>query len=459
MRYYLIAAALSSLAPLAAQTVPLLLVTGQNNHDWRYTAAEIEGALQECGLFTVRRTEEPAKDLAELDLDQFAAIVLDYNGPRWGEQAEARFLAAVERGTGVVVVHAANNAFEGWLEYERMVGLCWREGTGHGAYHAFSVHVVDAAHPITQGMDDLRLHPDELYHRLRPTPGAEWRVLLSAFSDEKTGGTGRFEPMATVASYGKGRVFHTPLGHTWTGAVPTRATWRDPHFRWLLARGTQWAATGEVSLPPHAPNVLRAEERDQGFALLFDGKTLAGWRGYRQESAPGQGWSAQQGAIVHAAQGGGGDLVTEKEFGDFDFRFEWRVGRKANSGVMWGVQEIDGPSYMTGPEYQILDDQGASPDPKHGAGALYDLVGNDGAPLRPAGAWNEGRIVLKQGRVEHWLNGKKLVDIERQGPEWERRIAGSKFRDWPFGKNLRGRLCLQDHGDEVAFRNLRILEL
>ena len=454
----LAAAFLASLAAATAQS-QLLLVSGQNNHDWRYTSAEIRGALEECERFRVQTTEAPEKDLFALDLTQFAAIVLDYNGPRWGEAAEAAFLEAVEGGVGVVVVHAANNAFPVWKEYETICGLCWRDGTGHGAYHAFDVNVVDGAHPITQGMADLRLHPDELYHRLVPTPGAEFRVLLSAYSDPKTGGTGRFEPMVTVAHYGKGRVFHTPLGHTWTGAVPTRATWRDPQLRHLLARGTEWAATGAVTLPASPPNCLSEQERAEGFRLVFDGRSLAGFRGYRQPGPPAAGWSVRNGAITHQAQGGGGDLVTDEQFAEFDFRFEWRVAEKANSGVIWRVQETEEQTYMTGPEYQVLDDLGAKPDGKHGAGALYDLVANDGAPLRAAGQWNEGRIVLHKGRVEHWLNGKKLVDAPCEGPEWIAMVAASKFRSWPFGRAGKGHIALQDHGDEVAFRSIRIKTL
>ena len=448
-----------SFAPTLAQSLPLLLVSGQNNHDWRYTSAEIKDALHECGKFSVTTTDDPSKDLAALDLTKFAAIVLDYNGPRWGEASERAFLNAVEGGVGVVVVHAANNAFPGWTDYEKLVGLCWRDGTGHGAYHPFDVHVVDAAHPITQGMADFRMHPDELYHRLVPTPGAEYRVLMSAFSDPKTGGTGRFEPMATAATWGKGRVFHTPLGHTWTGQVPTRATWRDPQLRHFLARGTEWAATGAVTLPPQPANFLSESERQEGFRLLFDGRSLDGFRAYRGTEPPKQGWLVEHGAIVHQKAGGGGDLVTKDEFGDFDFRFEWRVAEKANSGVIWRVQETEEQTYMTGPEYQVLDDLGAKPNRKHGAGSLYDLVPNGEPKLRSAGEWNEGRIVIQKGRVQHWLNGSLAVDAPCEGPEWEAMVAASKFRSWPFGRAKSGRIALQDHGDEVMFRSLRIKQL
>src|ERR1041384_7022427 len=159
---------LAAALPLPAQdgVLPVLLVSGQNNHDWRWTTPELKQALEETGRFAVTVTETPAKDLADAAaLGRMKAIVLNYNGDRWGEAAERAFLAAVQGGTGVVVVHAADNAFKGWTEYERMVGLLWRDGTGHGAFHPFDVAVVDHYHPITQGLADLHLHPDELYHR------------------------------------------------------------------------------------------------------------------------------------------------------------------------------------------------------------------------------------------------------------------------------------------------------
>jgi type 1 glutamine amidotransferase len=456
---------LSCAAAAQAAPLPVLLVSGANNHDWEWTTPEIKTVLEETGRFAVTVTNEPAKDLAATDLGaKYRALVLNYNGPaRWGEPAENGFLAAVRAGTGVVVIHAANNAFDGWKEYEQLVGLCWRQGTGHGAYHPFDVYVVDGNHPITQGMADLHLHPDELYHRLVPTPGAEYRVLLSAYSDPKAGGTGRFEPMGTVSTFGSGRVFHTPLGHTWKDQLPTRATWYDPQLRRLVARGTEWAATGAVTLDPTPLNFLGEDERTQGFALLFDGHSLQGWRAYRQPDPPAKGWSVRDAALFHAAGQGGGDLVSAEEFGDFDLRFQWRIGKGGNSGVIWHVVESEEQTYMTGPEYQVLDDLAQKPDPKldpkHGAAALYDLVPPTNPPLRPAGDWNDARIVVQKGRVQHWLNGVQVLDAPCSGPDWDKMVAGSKFHDWPFGKAASGRLALQDHGDEVAFRSLRIKRL
>ena len=439
------------------------IVTGANNHDWQWTSRALASTLTETGRFVVEVVEQPATWLADAPAraqrGELQLLVLDYNGPRWGEAAERGFLAAVEGGVGVSVVHAADNAFPGWQPYERLVGLLWRDGTGHGAYHPFDVVVVDPHHAITAGMADLRLHPDELYHRLVPAAGADYRVLLSAYSDPKTGGTGRHEPMGTVGTFGKGRVFHTPLGHVWTGSVPSRATWADPQLRRLVARGSEWAATGAVTLAPEPLNSLSAVEQQEGFVSLFDGRTPSSWRAYRGEALPAKGWTVRDAAIVHEAGGGGGDLVSTAEYGDFDFRFVFRIAPKGNSGVMWHVTESNDTSYMSGPEYQVLDDLGSVPDAMHGVGALYDLVAPQAPRVLPAGQWNDGRIVVHQGRVQHWLNGALVVDAPCRGPEWERLVAGSKFRDWPFGRAERGRLCLQDHGDEVAFRNLRIKEL
>ncbi|HEX5052137.1 MAG TPA: family 16 glycoside hydrolase [Planctomycetota bacterium] len=465
-------AALWSLSSLAvcpqAPPIHALVVTGANNHEWQWTAPELVNVLAETGRFVATTTDEPATALVDAPR-RFAAgelqvLVLDYNGPRWGEAAERGFLEAVQKGCGVAVVHAADNAFPGWTEYERLVGLLWRDGSAHGAYHPFDVYVVDAHHAITAGMADLRLHPDELYHRLVPGEGAEYRVLLSAYSDPKTGGTGRYEPMATAGRYGAGRVFHTPLGHVWKGVPATRATWADPQLRRLVARGSEWAATGAVTLAPEPLNWLSDAERADGFHLLFDGRSMAEWRGYRSETLPEGGWVVREAAIVHEAGGGGADLVSRDEYGEFDFRFSFRIAANGNSGVMWHVQEQAQETYMSGPEYQVLDDLGAKPDARHSVAALYDLVAPDAGaagekPVRAAGLWNDGRIVVQAGRVRFWLNGVQVVDAPCTGPEWDRLVQASKFRDWPFGKAERGRLALQNHGDEVAFRNLRVRAL
>ncbi|MEZ6197439.1 MAG: ThuA domain-containing protein [Planctomycetota bacterium] len=242
------------------ERIRVLVLTGQNNHDCAFTSRLVETFLEKTGRFDVDVTDEPAKALADAGkLAGYRCFFLDYNGERWGEKAEANFLAAVRGGTGVVVMHAANNSFPGWVEYEKLVGHVWRseKGTGHGAFHPFDVDVDDRNHPITSGLPALVAHPDELYHRLVHMHDAPFRQLMSALSSKESGGTGRREPMATILRYGEGRIFHTPLGHVWRGSEASRRSLLDAQLQMLLARGTEWAATGAVTLAP------------EGFGLAF----------------------------------------------------------------------------------------------------------------------------------------------------------------------------------------------
>jgi type 1 glutamine amidotransferase len=449
--------------PVAPERIPVLLIGGANNHDWEWTTPSLQQILEETGRFAVTVTRSPAEALADAEqLQRFRAFVLDYNGERWGEPAESNFLAAVRGGVGVTVIHAANNAFPGWAEYEEMVALLWREGTGHGQFHPFAVEIVDDAHPVTAGMRDLHLHPDELYHRLANPQDTAYRVLATAFSEPKTGGTGTDEPMILVKSFGAGRIFHTPLGHVWRNVPASRASHRDPQFRRLVARGTEWAATGSVSLSPTPPNWISPEERALGFELLFDGRSQEGWRGFRQDGFPAQGWVVDRGCLRHVPNGGGGDLVTERVFGDFELRFEFAVQKRANSGVIYRVSEEERASYMTGPEFQVLDDAGheLADDANTATAALYALVGPEGKQLRATGTFNEAAIIVRGWHVEHWLNGAKVVDVDLDSAEMRARIAASKFKDWSrFARVERGHIALQDHGDEVFYRSIRVREL
>jgi type 1 glutamine amidotransferase len=446
----------------AAEPIPVLIVSGANNHDWKWTSPELERILEESGLFAAEITYEPGRTLADAgEVAKYRAFVLDYNGPRWGEAAEANFLAAVEGGAGVSVIHAANNAFPGWTEYERMVGYLWREGTGHGRVHPFEVTVLDRGHPVTRGLFDLVEHTDELYHTLWRAPDTDHAVLATAWSSVESGGTGRPEPMITVGSYGKGRVFHTPLGHVWEGQESTRQSFTDRQFRELVVRGTEWAATGECSGRGSTANLLSKEQHEQGWRLLFDGFSTQGWTGFRQDAFPEQGWKVEDGALV-LSEGGGGDIVTEREYGDFELDFEWRVSNKANSGVIYRVSDEGGATYVSGPEYQVLDDAyfGDEPQPLHAAGALYALEEAGPKSLRPVGQFNRGRIVVRGWEIEHWINGQRLLVCDLASDDGKAKIAASKFASMPlFAKFDRGRIALQDHGNAVAYRNLRIREL
>ncbi len=204
-------------------------------------------------------------------------------------------------------------------------------------------------------------------------------------------------------------------------------------------------------------NRLTAEEEAAGWRLLFDG-TLDGWRGYRRDDAPG-GWSVQGDALAFRPGADDGDLITADVFADFELVLEWKVGPGGNSGIFYRATEEEPYPYWTGPEFQILDNEG-HPDgrvPETSAGANYGLH----APLRdvarPAGEWNEARISVRGSSVEHWLNGVRIVAYELGDEDWTRRVAGTKFADWPkYGRASAGHVGLQDHGDPVWYRNVRI---
>jgi hypothetical protein len=274
-------------------------------------------------------------------------------------------------------------------------------------------------------------------------------VLASALSTKESGGTGDEEPMILVGEYGKGRVFHTPLGHVWPNTPDQRVSHDDPQFQRLIARGVEWAATGRVSA-------------DAPWRSLFDGKDASRWRGFKQTALPAKGWSVRDGALVCEKAGGGGDIVSKDAFGDFAFAFEFRVTPKANSGVMYRVAEDQDQTYFTGPEYQVLADdyfEGA-PDLKHSAGALYDITPSSGAKLVPNGEFNRGLIVLRGWNVEHWVNGVLVAQCDFASEDGKKRVAASKFASMSgFAKHQRGLIALQDHGDEVAYRNLRVRAL
>ena len=206
-------------------------------------------------------------------------------------------------------------------------------------------------------------------------------------------------------------------------------------------------------------NRLTAAERAAGWQLLFDGNSLEGWRGYNSEFMP-TGWSVENGMLTRT--GPGGDIITEQQFGDFELYLEWLVGPGGNSGVLVRAVEGQEEVYHGAPEMQILDDAG-HPDgrsPLTSAGSNYGLHGAPHGIVKSAGEWNSSRIVVVNNQVEHWLNGDKVVEYELGSADWLRRVANSKFAQWPaYGRASRGHIGIQDHGDRVSFRNLKVREI
>ena len=204
---------------------------------------------------------------------------------------------------------------------------------------------------------------------------------------------------------------------------------------------------------------LTAEEKAAGWKLLFDGQSLAGWRGYQTPAAP-SGWRAVNGELVF--DGKGGDLMTVDQYGDFELRFDWKVTPNGNSGVIYRIATTEPYPWHTGPEYQILHNAG-HPDgksPLTSAGSNYAVNPPVKDVTKPVGEWNDARIVARGNQIEHWMNGVKLLEYEIASPDWEARVKASKFgKIPPYGRTMRGHIALQDHGNVVAYRNLKIREL
>jgi hypothetical protein len=242
---------------------------------------------------------------------------------------------------------------------------------------------------------------------------------------------------------------------------------------------TEETATDEtteaVAEETAAPNTLTAKEKEDGWMLLFDGKSTEGWRRYGAESFP-SAWVIDDNALHIQGSGRGeagaeegGDILYDKMFGNFHLKFEWKVSEGANSGVLYLGQES--PEYdfiwMTAPEYQVLDNE-RHPDAMLGengnrqSASLYDIYPADPQNAKPAGEWNTGEIIVYNGTVVHKQNGVSVVEYHLWTPKWYEDVANSKFpelnENWAEVAK-EGYIALQDHGDDVWFRNIKIKEL
>ena len=211
---------------------------------------------------------------------------------------------------------------------------------------------------------------------------------------------------------------------------------------------------------------MQLANAQKGFKPLFDGKTTTGWHTYGKTTV-GNAWKVEDG-VLHfdpkAKNNDGGDLVTDKEYSNFHLKIDWKVSPKANSGIIFFVKEEPKyrQTYLTGPEMQVIDNDG-HPDAKitkHRAGDLYDMLKSTSEPVKPVGEWNTAEIISKNGKLTFVLNGVKIVKTTMWDDNWKALIAGSKFKTWQgFGTYKSGKIALQDHGDEVWFRNILIKEL
>ena len=245
--------------------------------------------------------------------------------------------------------------------------------------------------------------------------------------------------------------------------------WRNIHI--ITKNAEQYRTETTAREICTIPNQLSKDDIDEGWLLLFDGKTTNGWRGAGKESFPSKGWHIENGELVvevadGAESGNGGDIVTLDEFDNFELLVDFKITEGANSGIKYFITEAYGSDKSAiGLEYQILDDEN-HPDAKKGVKAnrtlasLYDLIPANSNKKFYMGYWNKARIVVEDNHVEHWLNGEKVLEYERNNQMFDALVAYSKYKDYEgFGNWEKGRILLQDHGDEVHFRNIKIKKL
>lgn len=239
----------------------------------------------------------------------------------------------------------------------------------------------------------------------------------------------------------------------------------------ILTEDLEKYSTESPLEPVQTKNALTADEKNNGWEMLWDGETTKAWRGARLDEFPEKGWKIENGELTVLASGGGeseagGDIVTKELYGDFELKVDFKITEGANSGIKYFVDTDlnKGPGSSIGLEYQILDDE-VHPDAKLGnhegsrtMASLYDLIqANPDKPVNPVGEWNTAHIVSEGNKVEHWLNGVKVLEYERKSEDYRKLVAESKYVDWPdFGEAEKGHILLQDHGNEVSFKNIKI---
>ena len=475
----------------------VLLVDGQNNHKWKDTSPLIKATLESTGMFAVDVATSPAKgeDMSGFkpEFSKYDVVVSNYNGQAWSDATQKAFVNYVQGGGGFVSVHAADNSFPDWDEYNRMIGVGgwggrnekdgpyvrWREGEfqrdtepgrggSHGRRHEFEVVVRDATHPITEGIPSSWLQAeDELYAQLRG-PAVDMQVLATAFSNKDTGGTGEHEPILMVIPFGKGRVFHTTMGHDTKSMSGTA-------FQITLQRGTEWAATGKVTQPAVTAAQMSSKEAimrsplelkmpvghgkadfgtmpnidGDGWASLFDGKSLDGWTQKNGTAT----YSIDGDAILGVTAEGSPNsfLCSNKDYGDFELTFEVKVHDKLNSGVQIRSKSL--PDYNNGRVHgpQVEIESGPAE-----AGYVYGEATGRGwlSPHQPKtdaiknGEWNRYVIRAVGPRIQTWINGTMIEDIYDE----------TSYQEGFIGLQVHG-IGKQKGPYDVRWRDIRIHEI
>ena len=460
--FVVLAAALSVFAgppPAAAQNAPARILYLTQSAAFAHpvlphSEAVFTGIAKESGALDLTVSHD-ASSLSADTLAEYDAVVFFTTGELPMDAAQKAALLAWVRGGGAFVgVHSATDTFYEWPAYLPLIGGYF---DGHPWHQEVTVRVENPHHPATRHLGgSFRIH-DEIYqHRDWSRDNVDVLLSLDVESVDMNARNirraDRDFALAWTREEGAGRVFYTALGHR-------PEVWDDPRFQTHLLQGIAWAIGNPAATGDVAANTLTAEERADGWKLLFDGENLAAWRGYKRDGVP-DGWQPVDGALARV--GRGGDLVTVEQFADFELRFDWKVEEGGNSGVMFRVAEGDGPPWHTGPEFQILHNAGHADGraPITSAASNYAVHPPARDVTRPVRHWNTARLLVRGAHVEHWMNGEKLLEYELGSPDWERRMLASKFGAIPrYGRETRGHIAIQDHGDPVAFRNIKIRRL
>lgn len=236
----------------------------------------------------------------------------------------------------------------------------------------------------------------------------------------------------------------------------------------MLAISCGQASTTENTSDSSATTATKDTSNNSGWINLFDGKTTTGWHTYGKDAVL-PAWKVQDSALyldaAHQNDSTAGDIVSNDEFENFDLKLQWKISPKGNSGIMVYVQ--DDPqkykyTFWTGPEMQVLDNDGHEDGkiPKHRAGNLYDLIAGTEGAVKPVGEWNQVEIIADHGKLNFFLNNVNVVSTTMWDDNWKKMVAGSKFKEWPdFGTFTKGHIALQDHGNDVWYKNIMIKKL
>ena len=418
------------------ERIPVLILTGQNGTDWRFTSAHLRELLESSGRFRVEVATVPEGALSDPDyVNRFQLFLVDYVGARWGEYPEANFLAAVKNGAGVVAIGDSVAAFDDWEAYENLIGFKRGEYTYKTNFQEVEVLLDSQKHPICVNLGHAIRRQDQLPVGLELANPKAHTVIATMR------GVDGSEPQAAmvIGEYGKGRVFATPLGNVALARNGSRQSQRSTDSEMIFLRMSEWAATGKVSsLQRMAPNTLTAADRAAGWKLLFNGDSGEGWVHDEQPSLPAEGWRVAGGALHVKADAGENGIATEEAYAEFELELEWKVDGEGN-----GALKFSRGDQAAGDQFQV----GAE-------GALAAGV------LRPSGEWNHARVVATYESVEHWFNGVHLMTVYNDPAQWAARMGeGNLARDPELSRLPLANLRMHNSGTAISIRNFKIRRL